>query len=149
MKLKQDTEWMLVVDDQADVWMMLQAHLRRTMPHVQTVHASNGPTALSYLQTCLVEHQLLPRLVLTDLYMPARTDGLHLLTALKDSASPYSHLSILLMSSSTDSADYQEIDQRGVPYLLKPLSISDWEEFLASIQWYWNQSIPSQYVGNQ
>ncbi|MCX6219109.1 response regulator [Spirosoma sp.] len=141
MSQDQQKNWMMVVEDQVDAWLLLKGALRRTLPHVLTVDASNGPTALSYLHGCLVERRPLPRMILMDLYMPALEDGLKLLHTLKEPASAYSHLPVVVMSSSTDPHDRQHVTQRGSSYLTKPLSYSDWDSFLASIDHHWNESL--------
>lgn len=131
----------MVVEDQVDAWRLLKGALRRTLPHVLTVDAGNGPTALSYLQGCLVERRPLPRMILMDLYMPTLEDGLQLLHTLKEPTSAYHHLPVVVMSSSTDPRDRQQITQRGSSFLTKPISYADWDSFLASIDRYWAESL--------
>ncbi|GAB3027146.1 response regulator [Spirosoma pulveris] len=141
MSQDQQKNWMMVVEDQVDTWRLLKGALRRTLPNVLTVDASNGPTALSYLHGCLVERRPLPRMILMDLYMPTLEDGLQLLYTLKEPTSDYRHLPVVVMSSSTDPRDRQQITQRGSNYLTKPVSYADWDSFLSSVDQYWQESL--------
>lgn len=138
----QSTDWMLVVEDQIDLWVLLKAHLKTVLPQVQLIHASNKPAALSCLEACLLEGQLLPRMVLSDLYMPYPEDGLSLLTSLKESSSIYGHLPIVIVSSSTNDQDRQEVNRRGGTYLAKPVDHNEWIDYLKCIRHYWHKSIP-------
>jgi CheY-like chemotaxis protein len=132
-------DWMLVVDDQDEFWQLLQLNLKQRLAARQLVRASSVITALSLLQTCLMNQQPLPRLILVDLYLPRREDGFHLLGALKSNASGLSHLPVVIISSSTDPSDQQAMRQQGAPYLVKPTQ--HWHEFLNQLQRYWGRAV--------
>ncbi|WP_461136616.1 response regulator [Spirosoma lituiforme] len=142
MSLNHDTNWMLVVEDQIDLWVLLKKHLKGVLPLVHLVHVANASTALSYLHSCSLEGRPLPQLILSDLYTPQLNDGLGLLTSLKEFSSGYHHLPIVIMSSSTNDQDRQEVNYRGGTYLLKPTGVEEWSEFLQSIHHYWHKTIP-------
>ncbi|AUD03442.1 response regulator [Spirosoma pollinicola] len=142
MNPNHDTDWMLIAEDQIDLWILLRAHLQRVLPDVQLVHLIDAPTALSYLQCCLIERQPLPRLILSNLYMPHLEDGLGLLTSLKEPSSSFRHLPVVMVSSSTYIQDRQEVNRRGSSYLSKPASYEEWSEFLRTLSQYWQDSLP-------
>ncbi len=131
-------DWLLVVEDQDDLWTILQAHLRRLLPGVPLVRISQVIPALSHLQTCLAGQQPLPRLVLSNLYLPRREDGFHLLHVLKSPASGLSHLPVIMMSSSTDPTDEQAALEQGATFLAKPTQFPHWQLFTNRLQQLWN-----------
>ncbi|GAB2524819.1 response regulator [Spirosoma aerophilum] len=140
MDVGHQVDWMMVVEDQGDIWRILNGALKRALPDVPTRHAANGPTALSHLQACLVDQRLLPRMILMDLYMPNVEDGLALLNTLKAPDSRLSHLPVVVMSSSTNPLDRQQVTGRNVSFLVKPLFYTDWDTFLDTVHQYWDDS---------
>lgn len=131
-------EWILVVEDQEDPWTLLQGHLSRLFPGTHLVRASNVITALSHLQAGVMERQSLPRLVLSDLYLPRREDGFHLLTALKSRSSGLTHLPVVMISSSTDPVDEQAVKEGGAAFLTRPANGNEWPVFLHRLKQRWN-----------
>ena len=84
------------------------------------------------------EQQALPRLILQDFYLPARTDGIDFLRNLKQDNSPYRHIPLVVMSSSNDPADKEEVLHLGADtYLIKPISITEWITGLQGLQQQW------------
>jgi CheY-like chemotaxis protein len=79
-------------------------------------------------------------MVLSNLYLPQLEDGLHLLTTLKEPASLFRHLPVVIMSASMQVQDRQEVNRRGGSYLPKPVSQGEWKEFVSTIQYYWYKS---------
>jgi CheY-like chemotaxis protein len=140
MEIGTQVDWLMVVEDQVDVWRILKGALKQALPDVPTRHAVNGPTALSHLQACLIEHKSLPRMILMDLYMPKVEDGLALLNTLKDPVFKLSHVPVIVMSSSTNPLDQQQVTRQQVSFLTKPLFHSEWNTFLASVHQHWYES---------
>ncbi|GAB3047232.1 response regulator [Spirosoma pulveris] len=139
MNLSQETDWLLIVEDQMEVWTLLRFHLKRGLPQVPLRHLADGPTALRYLQRCRADPQPLPGMILSDLYMPHLHDGLDFLTQLKDPTASLHQLPVLIVSSSTQVRDRQEVERRGGTFQTKPLSKDDWDEFIRTIQSYWHK----------
>ncbi len=138
MKQTVNQEWMLVVEDQLDLWTLLRMTLRRALPQVEMVHAISKPAALTCLRDCSAERGSLPRLILQDLYVPERTDGLSLVRQLKGVSSPYQAIPVVVMSSSTDPTDSNEVYRFGATsYLVKPLDSQQWAGFLEQVRQYW------------
>ncbi|WP_366107206.1 response regulator [Spirosoma sp.] len=133
-------DWLLVVEDQIDLWTIIQRALTDLSPPIPTRHAPNVITALSHLHSCRIEGKSLPRFVLSDLYVPERTDGFHLLGAIKSASSGFNHLPVVIMSSSTQDQDRQAVNERGGVYLVKPLTAKEWADFLSTLQYYWRKS---------
>lgn len=64
MKTNAPSGWLLVVEDNLDIWMILQALLPDALPDVEVIHAVDAPAALTYLENCTKQQQTLPRLIL-------------------------------------------------------------------------------------
>ncbi|WP_162388182.1 response regulator [Spirosoma endbachense] len=92
----------------------LKGSFKNSLPTLPLVHFSEPSRALTYLQQCARDQQRLPQMVLNNLYLPNLDDGLHLLTSLKEPASFFRHLPIVLMSASIQVQDRQEVNRRGV-----------------------------------
>ena len=135
------TGWLLVVEDNLDIWAILKLLLPRALPKVQIVHAPDAPTALALLETHTSQTQTLPRLILQNLYLPERATGLGLLSQLKQADSPYHELPIVVMSSSTDQTDVDEVHRLGARFFLtKPAAVDQWMKALQGLYQYgWNE----------
>ncbi|GAB4025575.1 response regulator [Spirosoma gilvum] len=134
-----ESDWMLIVVDQMDLWLILQARLKQVFTQLSVICSPNGPAALDYLQACLAHRQRLPRLILTDLYLPQRVAGLELLGALK-ATSLYGQPPVIVMSSSMEPKNRQAVNQLGASYLDRPVSTEEWADFLFTLQYYWLKS---------
>ena len=129
---------MLVVEDQVDLWVLLRMVLRRAPSQVEMVHAVDKPAALTHLCNGSAERGALPRMILQDLYVPERTDGLSLVSQLKGASSPYRSVPIVVMSASTNLTDISEAYRSGAnSYLVKPFDVYEWGGFLEQVRQYW------------
>jgi len=132
-------DWLLVVEDNLDIWHILKLLIPQVLPNVSIKHASNDEAALR----CLTEGSdkkpvALPKAILQDLYMPEREQGLSLVKRFKQPDSLYREIPLIVMSSSTDEQDINNVEQLGVDaYLIKPMIIGEWLERLAILQYYY------------
>lgn len=130
--------WLLIVEDQADQWVVLRHFLKHTLPGIEMVNAVSKPAAITCLHDCSRERGLLPRLILQDLHLPEREEGISLLSLLKEAASPYRHLPVIVMSSSDDPVNINETYGLGAnSYLIKPVNRDEWSRFTEQIRQYW------------
>jgi CheY-like chemotaxis protein len=119
MQLSHGTDWLLIVEDQIDVWSQLRFHLKRVLPQVRLLHFADGPTTLRYFQRCMADQQPLPSTILSDLYLHLN-DGLDFLTQLKELISSPHQLPVVIVISSTQVRDRQEVERRGVLFRRSP-----------------------------
>ena len=130
--------WLFVIEDNLDIWTILKSILPRVLPDVKVVHALDQITALTYQRECAVQQNEPPRLILQNLYLPDRTDGLDLLKHFKQPHSPYREVPIMVMSSSTDRNDINEVHRLGASFFLtKPVRIDEWSKSLHGLRHYW------------
>lgn len=130
----------LVVEDNPDIWVMLKFILPTVLPHVPVIYKASTLEAMDYLAN-QSEQQTLPRLILQDFYLPTRADGIDFLRNLKQANSPYRHIPLVVMSSSTDPADKEELLRLGADtYLIKPIAPTEWTTGLRGLQHHWLES---------
>ena len=81
--------------------------------------------------------------MLQDLYLPDKQDGLRLLEGIRALLMDQKHPPILVLSSSVDPQDVQEVYcRRASYYLVKPTGISAWLSQCQAIrQFWWGQAV--------
>ena len=114
---------LIVDDDEDDVEILADAFTQTGVESVHYVHSAME--AFIFLQS--VEHAKdLPRLIVTDLYLPGIT-GLEFLKDLKG-MEKYKHIHVIVLSSIKSEKEIERYKQMGViDYLEKP---STFEEYL-------------------
>jgi CheY-like chemotaxis protein len=65
----------MVIEDQADQWVIIENAIRQSFQAVEAVWIPNATHALSYLKEGLLMGDRLPDLILLDLYLPEPTQG--------------------------------------------------------------------------
>lgn len=103
----------LVVDDHADIRRMMRLTLER---EYQVLEADNGEAALDMIRR---EH---PRLVLLDIMMPGRLDGLAVLEIVKGTAE-LRDIDVILLTARGQVKDHEAGIRLGADeYFIKPFS---------------------------
>ncbi|QHV95077.1 response regulator [Spirosoma endbachense] len=129
---------LLVVEDNLELWLLLKDALSLALPEIEVVHASTAQVTLRYLY-CIGDEEYLPQLILQDLYLPQRSDGINLLDQLKQIDSPYWQIPVAIMSKFSDPDDIVDVYHLGADtYLVKPTSMDDWIACLRGLRSYWN-----------
>jgi CheY-like chemotaxis protein len=132
----------LVVEDSNDQWVFIQKAMEECLPEVSSVRTATPEQTLLQLQEWYREQFEVPKLILLDLYLPDRTDGWELLTQIKDMGAPFNQIPIVMLSSSSSSADITAAYQLGISsYLVKPVDFSGWLSCFAKIRSYWWETV--------
>ncbi|ULH17741.1 response regulator (plasmid) [Deinococcus sp. KNUC1210] len=106
----------LIVDDYPELRALIRLTLRQT-PY-ELYEATNGEEALR------LAHELIPDLMILDVMMPGRLDGLQVCQAIKNTRQ-LSHCQVLLVSARGQQSDLLEGKRVGADgYLVKPFSPS-------------------------
>lgn len=106
----------LIVDDYPELRTLIRLTLRRTSHELY--EATNGEEALR------LAHELIPDLMILDVMMPGRLDGLQVCQAVKTSEQ-LGHCQVLLLSARGQRSDLLEGERVGADgYLIKPFSPS-------------------------
>jgi len=132
----------LVVEDNADHWVIIRNAMQQCFREVEPVWVSNPTDALAYLDECSDTGIGLPQLVLLDLYLPERESGWQVLQEVKNRPGPVGRLPIVLFSYSTQLEDVMESYRRGVnSYVVKPADYNEWLMYFQTLKDYWWEAV--------
>lgn len=133
---------LLIVEDNPDHWTLIRLGLQKLLPAVNLIWVVNTTEAMDYLNTCNTESLELPRLILLDLYLPIREEGLRLLKAVKNSTPVLQRIPVVILSMSSQFDDVQETYQLGSSsYFVKPTQASEWDNYFKAICNYWGNTV--------
>ena len=137
LKRRKSKFLILVVEDNADCWLLIRAALAQRFPEAKPVWVNNADQAMRYLTSTLLDKRKLPKLILLDLYLPSVEDGWALLATIKPH-SPYQFLPVVVLSASMDHRDITKAYDLGVSsYMVKPGSFHGWLTCLTRLRLYW------------
>jgi CheY-like chemotaxis protein len=131
---------LLVEDDANDARLVQRAFTRISVP-VSVVRVPNGDEAVSYLRGEAPGAQgalhAVPLVVLLDIKLPRRS-GFEVLQWVRAQAEPLKRLPIVMLTSSTESADINRAYDLGAnSYLAKPPSTEKLNELVRMFAGYW------------
>lgn len=128
---------LLIVEDSPDQQTLIGQLLTKTLPELIPSWAADASSALAYLADCETERRPLPRLILLDLYLPSREDGLEILRQLK-AQSVLSRVPVVVLSRSDDREDIRTAyDLGAASYIAKPSTMDAWLAYFESVRHYW------------
>ncbi len=127
----------LVVEDNADQWLIIRSTLAKCFPEVEPIWLNTSTQAIRYMETHSSDPTKLPRMILLDLYLPRREDGLALLEFMKNHEF-YRKPPVVVLSSSQDEEDVATVYSLNVAtYIVKPSSYHEWLNCFFAFQRYW------------
>ncbi|MVM30431.1 response regulator [Spirosoma sp. HMF4905] len=127
----------LVIEDNADQWLIIRACLTQSFPEVAPVWMNNTAQAIAYLETHAVDPVKFPRLVLADLYLPRREDGITILEFIKNHTFYRKPPVIVLSVSPSDEDIAIAYSFSAASYIVKPGNYHDWLNCFYSFRRYW------------
>ncbi len=134
----------LVVEDNQDHQAIIQLGLRKAIPGIVTMVADSETEVLAQLRQFEQDNSLIPRLILLDLYLPLKEDGLRVLSHIK----AFSHeqkrpaIPVVVFSSSTEREDVNACYEQGVnAYVAKPLMFDQTMAFFQDLKTYWFETV--------
>jgi CheY-like chemotaxis protein len=136
------TASILVIEDDADHWELMQFALKHSMPKAKTVRMKDSESTLQFLQTewhLMKQH---PQLILLDLYLPTRQQGLDLLEQVRLflAESGLATLPIIIFSNSNHQEDIKACYQRQAnAYMVKPFHLHESISYFKTLnQFIWD-----------
>lgn len=136
---------LLVIEDNDDYWLLGQIALRQALPEIAIERVSDHRQVIPYLERCAKGGLPLPKLILQDLYIPKRADGLQLLKELRQhfATSAYPQLPIIVTSTSTDASDVFQCYIHGASsYMVKVGDIKQQiVNYMALREYWWETSV--------
>ena len=127
----------LVIEDNADQWLIIRAVLTQCFPEVDPIWINNSTQAITFLETHSQDSEKCPRLILTDLYLPRREDGWALLEFMR--THPFVRKPpVIMLSSSKDEEDIGKSYALNVAsYIIKPDTYHQWLNCFYTFRRYW------------
>ena len=127
----------LVIEDNADQWLIIRSALTQCFPEVGPVWVNNAAQAISYLEEQSNGTDKSPWLIIADLYLPRREDGWQLLEFHKNHTF-HRKPPIVIFSSSHDQEDIVKVYSYSVAsYIKKPVSYHEWLDSFYAFRRYW------------
>lgn len=118
--------------------MIIQRATLLALPSIETARTATAEETLQQLQNQYRSRADVPRLILLDLYLPSREEGLQLISHLKTAGGPFQQIPIVLVSGSSQSQDIIDTHQAGVnSYVIKPARFDQWLDLFHQIRSYW------------
>ena len=127
----------LIVEDNADQWLIIRAALAQCFPEIEPIWVNTLTQAVAYLKDNSQDADKLPRLILSDLYLPSQEDG----WALLDFVKTYQFVRrppIVVLSSSRDAKDIEKTYMfSAASYIIKPETYHQWLNCFYTFRRYW------------
>lgn len=118
----------LVIEDSADHWDLMQRTLNQIMPQANLIYINNTKSTLDFLESGWLTMAAPLKLIILDLYMPTCQNGLDLLDQIKRflTDNHLSYVPIIIFSASDHSDDITNCYQHQANiYMVKPLNMSE------------------------
>jgi CheY-like chemotaxis protein len=136
------TTSLLVIEDDADHWQLMQIALKQSMPMAQAVRMKDSETTLCFLENEWHIMEQHPQLILLDLYLPTRQQGLDLLEKIRSflAENKLSTLPIIIFSNSDHQEDIKACYQRQAnAYMVKPFHLHESISYFKTLnQFIWD-----------
>ena len=127
----------LIVEDSADQWLIIRSALNQCFPEVEPVWINSSEQAITYLETQSMDIAKLPRLILSDLYLPRMEDGIALLEFIKKHQF-YRKPPVIMLSASQDEEVISTVYAlNAASYIVKPISFHEWLNCFYAFRRYW------------
>lgn len=137
MQITSDKPTVLVLEDNADQWFMIQWAFHQRFPEVEPIWMADPTQAMYYLEACLQDGESIPKLILLDIYLPHYEVGLKTLQWLKRHPL-VREIPVVILSQSSHLADIKEAYKQGCNcYITKPTRYEHWLDYLTQLRHYW------------
>ncbi|MCF0072778.1 response regulator [Dyadobacter sp. CY261] len=141
-----DCKTIIVVEDNDDHWYLLDAAMRNSSMRYNLVRISTKERALAFAHHELVAFLPKVDMILIDLYLPEREDGLQLLSSIRKSmqANHLENTPIVVFTYSNSAQDIDDCYRHDAnAYLVKPLDITGWRFYFENLLNFWSTAIKS------
>ena len=137
----------LVVEDNADQWLIIRSALTQCFPEVNPVWVNNMAQMTTYLETNAQDANKCPKLILVDLYLPRREDG----WASLDFIGKYNfdrRPQVIVLSASQDNEDIAKAYTFHIAsYIVKPVTYHQWLNCFYTFRRYWWEVVSLPLIG--
>ena len=125
----------VVIEDNADQWVLIEWVLSQQFPEIKPVWFADPAQAILYLESSLED--VLPRLILLDLYLPNHKVGWKTLELIKNHPL-LREVPVVVLSQSSDPEDIKEsYMHQANSYMIKPNTYQEWLTTFTHFRHYW------------
>ncbi|MCE6992957.1 response regulator [Dyadobacter sp. CY323] len=139
-----DSKTIIVVEDSDDHWFLLQTAIRNSSMKYQLVRLNTKERATLFAKDELPGFVPAVDMILVDLYLPKREDGLQLLANLRKSMHDHhlQNIPIVIFTYSDSSRDVDDCYRgQANAYLVKPLDVTGWRFYFENLIQFWSKAV--------
>lgn len=134
---KADRVPILIVENDADQWLIIRSVLAQCFPEVEPLWVNNAAQAVSYLEKASLSKRKLPWLILLELHLPRPEDGWSLLKLIKDNPQ-HQQIPIIILSHSKEPKEIAKSYSLAIAsYIVKPTTYHQWMKCFYCFRKYW------------
>jgi CheY-like chemotaxis protein len=136
----------IVIEDNEDHWNLMNFALKQSWPNLNLVRLRNKNTTLDFLSNCYKSLSPAPQMILLDLYLPNRQDGLSLLESIRYflSINKLPEVPVIVFSYSNHKKDINACYAlQANAYMVKPPDASQWPLYFKGLAHFWSKTIHS------
>jgi CheY-like chemotaxis protein len=135
----------LIVDDNQDHRYLIRQAIKESIPRLQAIDVSSKNEALEFLnQARLKSSHHLPSLILLDLYLPTKADGLAALQTLKEYNANQNlpPIPVVVFSYSDHIEDVNACYNLGAnAYIVKAADYRKWVDYFDGLRDFWFETV--------
>ena len=138
---KADRTPILVVENDADQWLIIRSALAECFPEVEPIWVNTAAQAVTYLESATPNKRKVPWLILLELHLPRPQDGWSLIESIK--AQPaYQAIPLIVLSRSGEPEEIAKSYTLDVAsYIIKPTTYHKWMRCIYSFRSYWWETV--------
>lgn len=135
---------LIVIEDNEDHWNLIDMAIRQKKHHLKLIRLRDKSSTLEFLDSCYKRLAPYPKLILLDLYMPTKKDGLSILDSIRYFIS-VNNLPQVPVFVFTFSDHHQDIDacyaRQANAVITKPTDLTHWPLLFADLLDLWGQTV--------
>jgi CheY-like chemotaxis protein len=134
----------LIIEDNDDLSELMNFALKQSMPEVKAIRMPDKASTLHFLNTQYKSLKPLPEMILLDLYLPTREDGLSLLEEIRQFivANNMARVPIIVFSHSDHREDVDaSYAKQANGYVVKHPDISKWSFYFENLCYFWSKTM--------
>lgn len=139
-----DGKTIVVVEDSDDHWLLFERALRTAPTKYHLLRIDTKERALAFAGDELAGYQPAVDMILVDLYLPQRQDGLQLLSGMRTALQMQNldHIPMIVFTYSDLPEDIDDCYRsQANAYLIKPADISGWRFYFENLLHFWSAAI--------
>ena len=138
---KADRIPILIVETDADQWLIIRSVLAQCFPEVEPIWINNAAQTVTYLEEASLSKRKVPWLILLELHLPRPEDGWSLIKLIKDNPQ-HQQIPLIILSHSKEPKEITKSYTFDVAsYIVKPTTYHKWMKCIYSFRLYWWEAV--------